>query len=120
MKNKMDRRSFLKRSAAAAVLVPAATLLTGCEFELKDFLDHLLGQGGGTGLDTKAHLGSCTVQLMEVTLTDREAAARFRVQGLPAELRPAAACSAKADHTRLMLLSASKQSLAPQHRRTRR
>lgn len=75
MKNKMDRRSFLKRSAAAAVLVPAATLLTGCEFELKDFLDHLLGQGGGTGLDTKAHLGSCTVQLMEVTLTDREAAA---------------------------------------------
>lgn len=66
MKNKMDRRSFLKRSAAAAVLVPAAALLTGCEFELKDFLDHLLGQGGGTGLDTKAHLGSCTVQLLSL------------------------------------------------------
>lgn len=113
MKNGMDRRSFLKRSAAAALLVPAAALLTGCDYELKDLLLHMMGQGGNV-LDTKARLGSCTVQLMQVGLdkAKAEVTARFRVTNLPAELKPVTACSAQADRAALRLLSASKQSLA--------
>lgn len=114
MKNGMDRRSFLKRSAAAAVLVPAAALLTGCDYELKDLLLHMMGQGSNV-LDTKARLGSCTVQLLQAGLDKNrgEVSARFRVTNLPAELQPVTACTAKADRETLRLLSASQQSLAP-------